>query len=246
MRKAPLKAFVLAAGLGTRLKPLTDETPKCLLPINGKPLLQIWLESLRLQGVDEVLVNTHWLSQKVETFLKTWRNNSGLRVTTFYEPELLGSGGTILANRNWIQDQAPFFIIYGDNLSDVNLVKMLAFHRQHGLPFTLGVFKSKTPKQCGIAQVQEDGLVTEFVEKPEEPKSDLAAAGVYVADQRIFRFFPEKQHDSDQGQAIPLDLGFHVLPRLTGRMKAYVITEFLMDIGTLSQYEQAQLLWRRD
>jgi mannose-1-phosphate guanylyltransferase len=238
----PLKAFILAAGLGTRLKPLTNEVPKCLLPIGGKPLLQIWLEHLENHGINEVLVNTHWHHEKVESFLETWQKN--LRVLSFYEPKLLGSAGTILANRHWLKERLPFLIIYGDNLTNVDLSKMLAFHRSHGLPFTLGVFRSKTPEQCGIAEIREDGLVTGFVEKPKEPKSDLAAAGVYVADQRIFSFFPEMAPDWQNGPTIPMDLGFHVIPRLVGQMKAYLIKEFLMDIGTLRQYEEAQASWR--
>lgn len=242
MSKAPLKAFLLAAGLGTRLKPLTDEVPKCLLPIGGKPLLEIWLERLARQGFDEVLVNTHWHHQAVEAFLETWHDDH-LRVRPFYEPKLLGSGGTILANRHWVEDGLPFFIIYGDNLTNADLRKIFEFHQGHGLPFTLGVFRSKTPEQCGIAEVAEDGLVTGFVEKPREPKSDLAAAGIYVADQRIFPFFPKMEPKCGPGPSLPLDLGFHVLPRLTGLMKAYLINEFLVDIGTLSQYEQAQLSW---
>ena len=237
-----LKAFILAAGLGTRLKPLTDKVSKCLLPIGGKPLLQIWLEHLEREGIGEVLVNTHGHHKQVENFLKGWPMNQ-LRVTLFYEPRLLGSAGTILANRDWVEDGLPFFIIYGDNLTDVDLEKLLNFHLDHGLPFTLGVFKSENPEQCGIAEVGKDGLVTGFVEKPRKPKSDLAAAGVYVADRRIFDFFPEMEPGWEKGPHLPLDLGYHIIPRLVGQMKAYRITEFLMDIGTLGQYEQAQAIW---
>ena len=92
-----MKTFLLAAGLGTRLRPLTDETPKCLLPIGGKPLLQIWLELMGKHGVSEVLVNTHWHAGKVLEFIK---ENEGERgwpaVRVFFEPELLGSGGNPL------------------------------------------------------------------------------------------------------------------------------------------------------
>src|SRR3989339_476465 len=243
MHQAPLKAIVLAAGLGTRLRPLTEQVPKCLLPIGGKPLLQIWIEHLARQGIDEVLVNTHWHHEKVQKFLETWEGNQ--RVVTFYEPKLLGSAGTILANRQWLEDGFPFFIIYGDNLTNVDLGKMLVFHRSHGLPFTLGVFRSKTPNQCGIAEIGENSLVTGFVEKQKEQTSDLAAAGVYVADRRIFDFFPEVGSDWQNGPAIPLDLGFHIIPRLVGQMKAYLIKEFLMDIGTLSQYDEARAAWHK-
>jgi len=237
----PSRAFLLAAGLGTRLRPLTDKLPKCLLPIGDKPLLQIWLENLARHGVDEVLINTHWCAGQVEEFLQQLQLK--MRIITFYEPELLGSGGTIFANREWVRDGAPFFILYGDNLTDVNLGKMLAFHQRHGLPFTLGVFGAENPSQCGIAEVREDGLVTGFVEKPEHPCSNLAAAGVYIADQRIFEVFPVQGQSGDFSPR-PLDLGFHIIPRLVDRMKAYFIEEFLMDIGNPESYRKAQVLWR--
>jgi len=122
-----MKAFLLSAGLGTRLRPLTNETPKCLLPIGGKPLLEIWLELLGLYGVSEALVNTHWYADKVERFLSadyadyTDQINNEKRpkpnIKLFYEEELLGSGGTLLANREWVADGQPFFILYGDNLT---------------------------------------------------------------------------------------------------------------------------------
>ena len=233
-----MKAFLLSAGIGTRLRPLTNETPKCLLPINGKPLLQIWLEHLLKHGIKKVLVNTYWHHEKVEAFLEKWRSNH-LRVVTFHEPELLGSAGTLLANKEWVEDGEPFLILYGDNLTNVNLTDMFAFHSQHGLPFTLGVFKTETPSQCGMAEVAEDGVVTNFVEKPNNPKSDLAAAGVYMADYRIFNFFP-----SLEASQSPLDLGFHVIPKLIGKMKTYFIQDFLMDIGTPESYEKAQKLWK--
>ena len=269
-----MKAFLLSAGLGTRLRPLTNDLPKCLLPICGKPLLEIWLELLGKHGVTDVLVNTHWRREKVVNFLEgekirkdehrtpavpapvvAGRNvqhrtsngktkeveEDGKRwpgVRLFYERELLGNAGTLLANREWVADGQPFFILYGDNLTNVDLGRMYEFHLGHGLPFTLGVFKVDEPERCGIAEVDEDGVVTGFAEKPEEPKSDLAAAGIYVADERIFEFFPE-----DAESRMPLDLGFDVIPRLVGRMKAYFIEEFLVDIGTVDSYEKAQEMY---
>jgi len=212
--------------------------PKCLLPIGDKPLLQIWLELLSRHCVDQVLINTHWLHEKVKHFLLSW-DNAALKTVRFYEPVLLGSAGTILKNRDWVSDGEPFFILYGDNLTDVNLSDMYAYHRLHGMPFTLGVFRTEAPHLCGIAEIGKDKVVTGFVEKPKNPVSDLAAAGIYVADRRIFDFFPLETFSET-----PLDLGFHVIPKLVGRMKAYHISDFLMDIGTLKSYETAKALWK--
>lgn len=91
-----MKAFLLAAGLGTRLRPLTDTIPKCLVPINGKPLLQYWIDLFEKHGIDEVCINLHYLSDQVVNFIKA--NPSKIKWHLSYEPELLGSGGTIFSN----------------------------------------------------------------------------------------------------------------------------------------------------
>ncbi|PIU32225.1 MAG: nucleotidyl transferase [Syntrophobacteraceae bacterium CG07_land_8_20_14_0_80_61_8] len=232
------KAFLLAAGLGTRLRPLTEHLPKCLLPIAGRPLLAIWLDLLESHGITQVLINTHWQHQRVERFLATWPSDR-LHIIQAHEPELLGSAGTLWTNRHWIANREPFLILYGDNLTNANLTSLMSFHRRHGLPFTLGVFPARDPTRCGIAEVNSEGIVTGFEEKPEQPRSNLAAAGLYAADSRIFTDFPI---DSERPPG-PLDLSFHILPRLIGRMKAYPIGDFLIDIGTPESYELAQKSW---
>ena len=234
------QAFLLAAGVGSRLETLTREKPKCLLPIHGKPLLQIWLELLQSQNVTQVLLNTHWLHQQVEAFVTQWqRDNPTPQVTLFHEPVLLGSAGTLLANRKFITPGNPFLILYADNLTDVPVGRLVDRHLQHRLPFTLGVFRTAYPTQCGIAEIGLDDVVIGFEEKPIHPKSEWAAAGVYVADDRIFDVFPPSQ-DFDQR----LDFGFHIIPRLAGKMKAYYIHDFLMDIGTPEAYQEAVTTWQ--
>jgi mannose-1-phosphate guanylyltransferase len=169
---------------------------------------------------------------------KNKENKNWPDVRLFYEAELLGSGGTLMENKGWVADGKPFFILYGDNLTNVNLSKIYDFHRQHDQLMTLSVFKADEPERCGIVEIDEDSLVVDFVEKPTKPKSNMAAAGIYVADQRIFDFFPENP-DSIR----PLDFGFHLLPNLVGKMKAYFIEEFLIDIGTPESYGKAQKIY---
>jgi len=233
------KTFLLSAGCGTRLRPLTDKTPKILLPIFEKPLLQIWLEHLEKFEIEEVFINTHWLHEKVELFLNNFTVDK-IKIRTFYEKVLLGSAGTLWAHKDLIKNDDPFFILYGDNLTNVNLDKMLEFHRGHDLPVTLGVFKADDPRQCGIAEVNGNGIVSKFTEKPKNPASDFSAAGVYIADKRIFDFYPAV-HSRIQSQT--LDLGHHVFPNMSGKMKAYLINETLLDIGTVESYHKAQELW---
>lgn len=235
-----VKAVLLAAGLGTRLRPLTDSVPKCLLPICGKPLLQYWFENLAAAGIGEVLVNTHWLAEQVEVFVAGW-NSSKLKVTTFHEPVLLGTAGTIVACRAWWEGASEVLILYADNFTTVQLEDVLKFHRFHDLPFTLGIFETDEPWRCGIVVLDHKGVVIDFVEKPENPRANLASGGIYVADPAILKEILDWNHRSGE----PYDLGRHVLPRLIGRMMAYRLQGLLLDIGTPESYRHTQEICRR-
>src|SRR5207245_8834783 len=105
-----MKAFLLAGGHGTRLKPLTESTPKCLLPVRGIPMLQIWFDLCRRHGIDEVLINLHSHAEAVRGFIE--ENRKGLRVHLFEEQVLLGSAGTLLATRDWVREEASYCVLY--------------------------------------------------------------------------------------------------------------------------------------
>jgi mannose-1-phosphate guanylyltransferase len=225
-----VKAVLLIAGLGTRLRPLTNSTPKCLLPIDGVPLLGIWFDKLVAAGVSEVLINTHWLADQVTNYVEK-NCPSALKVTVSYEQQLLGSAGTLAANRKFFGSE-PFFIISGDNLSDVNLADLYASHLKHRPVLTLSTFEAEFPERCGIAEIDHQQIIQGFVEKPQTPLSNRAAAGIYVAEPEIFDYFPQQKTLS------VLDLGFDVIPRLIGKMRNYSIDK-LIDIGTFENYQKA-------
>lgn len=227
-----MKAFLLTAGHGTRLKPLTDTTPKCLLPICGSPLLGIWLDLCRLHGINEVLINTHSHRGAVKSYMRENGGNITVRITE--EETLLGSAGTLLQNRTWVGQDPEFWILYGDVLTNTDLARMLQIHREHKQAATIGVYEVSNPKQCGIVDVDPGGIVRNFVEKPENPSSNLAFAGLMVASPAVFELIP---------QHTPADIGFHLLPKLVGRMAAYPISEYLVDIGTYEKYEYVQRTW---
>src|SRR5438270_5926541 len=112
-----MKAFLLAAGNGTRLRPLTDSLPKCLLPIWGVPLLKIWLNNCKAAGITDVLVNAHAQSESIRGFVAEQR--SGVKVRIAEEQELLGSAGTVAENRDFIAGEKAFFVLYGDVLTNI-------------------------------------------------------------------------------------------------------------------------------
>jgi len=231
-----MKAFLLSAGLGSRMGEITKFTPKCLLPIGGKPLLEIWLKLLEHHEISEVLINTHWLSEKVENYVLNRKSNSRLEITLVHESNLLGSAGTIWNNKNWIEDGEQFLILYGDNLTNINITKMRLYHDSHEEEMTMGVFHTDTPKECGIVQISKDNTVIDFIEKPKKPPTNLAASGVYLTDKRILDYYPQA-YDYNK----TLDLGFNILPQMVNKMKAYLINDLLIDIGTPDSYGKANV-----
>lgn len=227
-----MKAFLLAAGKGERLRPLTESVPKCLVPIQTAPLLGIWLELCARHGINEILVNTHSHADIVHSYLRG--NHGGAKVHITEEEILLGSAGTLLANRNWVKSERDFWIFYSDVLTNMNLADMLEFHRRKNQVATMGVYEVSNPRQCGIVAADPEGIVREFTEKPANPRNNLAFAGILLATPAIFEVVPHR---------IPADIGFDVLPKLVGRMAAYPISEYLVDVGTPSSYQKAQHTW---
>lgn len=227
-----MKAFILAAGNGTRLRPLTDTTPKCLLPIQGISLLNIWLENCRSAGATDVLVNAHAHAAAVREFAATQK--SGVRVHIAEETQLLGSAGTLAENRDFVAGEKSFLVLYGDVLTNVDLRRMLDFHRQKQLAATLGIYRVPDPTRCGIVSVDDNSTVQSFEEKPARPRSNWAFSGVMIARQEIVDLLPDFR---------PADIGFHLLPKLVGQIAAYPISEYVLDIGTVSNYQVAQQSW---
>ncbi len=238
-----MKAFLLAAGKGTRLRPLTDTTPKCLLPIGGKPLLAIWLELLERHGISDVLINTHHHAEQVESFLRCRRKHARLNIVIAHEDVLLGSAGTLWRNRDFVAKEQAFLIAYADNLTNADLTDLARVHRrtlQHGGILTMALFHAPHPAACGIASIDSEGRITAFEEKPQQPRSDLANAGIYVASEAIFDVFPQTLESSSSGI---LDIGHDLLPRLVNRMYGTVLNAYLRDIGTPESYQLALTEW---
>lgn len=227
-----VKAFLLAAGHGTRLRPITDQIPKCLVPIRGVPMLRIWMDICAKAGIDEVMVNLHTHADSVRSWLAA--NGNGIRVHLAEEPTLLGSAGTLLANRDWVSSEAFFWILYADVLTNANLSRMLTFHLQRQVAATLGLYQVPDPSRCGIVSFDEGMMVREFVEKPPHPTSRWAFSGLMLGTQEMLKHIPFQY---------PVDLGFDVLPKLVGRMAAYAIPDYVLDIGTLETYQKAQETW---
>jgi mannose-1-phosphate guanylyltransferase len=227
-----MKAIILAAGLGTRLNPLTDVIPKCLMPIHGRPLLEYWIETLINANVNEILINLHHHAGMINQ----WIVNSKFRadITTTYEKELLGTGGTLLKNREFIQND-PVMLIHGDNFCLANIHDFIKMHdnRPKHIEITMMTFKTDTPYLCGIVKLNSSNVVTSYSEKPLQPSGNLANAAVYILEPKIFDFLNSLKRSV-------IDFSTEVIPNFLNRIVAFHNNVYHRDIGNLDSYLKAQ------
>lgn len=227
-----MRALLLCAGLGTRLRPLTEFLPKCLVPINGRPLLDFWIDSLLSQGIEEILINTHYHAALVEEYLRhsSWH----LRVSVVHEERLLGTGGTLLANRAFFEGQSTL-LVHADNLTRFDCQDFMRVHRERPAmtALTMMVFRTPTPSSCGIVELGDNGIVQVFHEKVANPPGNLANAAVYLLEPEIIAFM-------DKLNKTVIDFSTEVLPHFVGRMGSYLNESYHRDVGTIASWQEAQ------
>ncbi len=190
------------------------------------------MEICRKAGIDEVMINLHSHADIVRSWVENNRN--GIRVRLAEEPTLLGSAGTVLASRDWVASESCFWILYADVLTNASLRRMLEFHLARRPAATLGLYRVPDPSRCGVVSFDEQMIIRDFREKPADPKSRWAFSGIMIATPELLNQIPSRY---------PVDLGFEVLPRLIGQMLAYPISDYLLDIGMLENYQAAQATW---
>lgn len=228
-----MKALLLAAGLGTRLKPLTDLVPKCLMSVGGRPLLQIWLENLKAIGIKKIVINTHYKSKNVEDFLvkSPYINNVVIR----HEPILLGTAGTIISNVKEFGNH-DLMVIHADNYCLANLKEFILVHnsRPKNCLMTMMLFNPKDPTLCGIVKTQ-DNVVIDFFEKSKTPINGLANAAVYIFSKELLQLMVNEY-------SYITDISTELLPKLLGKIYTYETKNTMIDIGSLESYKEADKL----
>lgn len=227
-----MKALLLAAGLGTRLRPLTNDIPKCLVPIHGRPLIEYWLRMLAEADVDGILVNLHYFADKVRAFIE--KSEFKNYTTMVYEPKLLGTAGTLLKNRKFF-DGHQIMLVHADNLSKFDVRKFIACHEQRpaGCEMTMMTYKTLTPKSCGIVELDDRGVVAAFHEKVPSPPGNLANGAVYILEPAVFDFLEGLGKDT-------IDFSTEVLPYYMGRIYTFHNDVYHRDIGTMESYGSAE------
>lgn len=230
-----MKAMILAAGAGTRLRPLTDTCPKPMLPIAGEPLLALTLAWLQRYGVREAALNLHHLPEVVRAGLGDG-HRFGMTLHYSYEPVLLGTAGAARRIAELVPDffNETFVVIYGDLLLNIDLADLLAFHQARQSLFTIALKQTDTPASQGMIEVDAAGRVLRFVEKPAGwDGGNVANAGVYLCEPAVLEHIP----------AGFSDFGHTIIPALLQQGAAVYgkpLNGYLLDIGTPAAYAQAQ------
>lgn len=231
-----MRALLLAAGLGTRLRPITDHVPKCLVPVHGKPLLQYWLDLLLPGDIERILLNTHYLPETVRQFVAAspWRD----RISMVHEDVLLGTGGTVLKNREFFGKQ-PFLVAHADNLTQFDPAAFIARHhrRPPGVDITMMTFDTDAPQTCGIVEENADGVVLAFHEKVANPPGNHANAAVYIFEPGVVDFL------AGFGREV-IDLSTEVIPHYMGRICTFHNRGYHRDIGNPESLRLAEQEFR--
>jgi len=228
------RAVILAGGKGTRMRPFTYEMPKPLIPVHGKPLVQHIIEVLRKYHIKNISMSIGYLGDKVK---EQFGNGSNLGVNIDYieEEKELGTAGSLNLMKE--RPDRTFFMFNGDVLANINLHKMIHFHRKNKCLATIALTPVDDPSRYGVAKLEEDKIL-EFIEKPEPGKepSNLINAGVYLLEPGVIDYVPE-------GRAM---METDVFPRLAkgGELYGYKFKGQWFDTGTLEAYEKAIKGWK--
>jgi len=231
-KNSQINALLLSAGLGTRLKPLTNNWPKCLMPIGDRALLEYWLQTLHINNIKKVLVNLHHLSPVVADFLH--RPRFTYWVDSVYEAELLGTAKTLTNNLDFFKEKTTL-LIHADNWCQCDFSAFINYHQyqrpQHCL-ITMMTFDTDTPETCGIVETDQQGVVVNYHEKVASPPGNRANGAVYLLQPEVLKWLSEHPEISD--------FSTQVLPHYLNQIATWHNTNIHRDIGTLTSLCKAQ------
>jgi len=238
--------MVLAAGLGTRLRPITYEMPKPMVPVLNRPVMEHILRLLSRHGFEQTIANLHWFPELIQDRFGDG-SQLGVELSYSFEEQLLGTSGGVRKVAEFLGDS--FLIISGDALTDIDLTAMREFHESHDGVATLATKRVEDTSQFGVAITGADGRIQGFQEKPDpaEALSDLANCGIYMFRSEIFDFFPDPGTSKAAGDGDPdgfADWAMDVFPRLLeGDVPFYSheIDAYWNDIGNLEELRESTL-----
>jgi mannose-1-phosphate guanylyltransferase len=226
-----VRALLLAAGHGLRLRPLTNTIPKCLVPIGGEPLLETWLRRLDRAGIEKFLINTHYLAGAVEQHVKN--SSFGKKIAIAYEGTLLGTAGTLINNLGFFEGRDGM-LVHADNWCLADFDQFIKAHhaRPDDCVVTMMAFRTSTPESCGILEIDDRNVVVGFHEKVTTPPGNLANGAVYILSAEFQEELRRKYSDA-------VDFSTEILPNFLGRIFSVEVSEPFIDIGTPTSYAAA-------
>jgi len=219
-----MRAFILAGGEGTRLRPYTYETPKPMLKLGDKPILQYVVENLKRSGIKDLVLTVGYKHEQIQGYFGEGKR-LGVKIEYSVEKERMNTAGSILHYKGKVKD--TFAVVMGDHLTNIDMADMLKSHKKSGAIATIALYKNKTTLEYGVADV-EDGKVVAFREKP--GLEHLYNTAIYILEPEIFDYIREKE-----------DFAKDVFPRLLAEGKginAYVFEGVWFDIGRISDYDR--------
>lgn len=235
MQSQGIKAVVLAAGVGSRLDPLTKQLPKPLVPFANRPVMEHILNLLKKHGIKHTVSNVHYLPDKVTNYFGDG-TAFGVEMKFVHEAELTGDAGGVRACRPYL-DNSTFLVVMGDLITDLDLSYVIAQHKEKGALATIALKQVEDVERFGVARLNPDGLIAGFQEKPsrDEALSNLASSGVYVFEPEIFDYLPETGS---------VGFGQQIFPALIERGLPVLGVEvwgYWSDVGTIAQYRESSL-----
>jgi mannose-1-phosphate guanylyltransferase len=223
-----MRAILLAAGFGTRLRPLTNKIQKCLVAYNSRPLLDIWLYRLSSYGVGPFLVNTHYMSHQVEQYisLSCYRD----QVTLSYESELLGTAATLISNIDFFQN-SDGMLIHADNYCITDFNEFIEAHknRPKRCLMTMMTFRTDDPLSCGIVKLDNEGVIVDFYEKSSSMHGNIANGAVYILSRDFMKIIKSNFKNA-------IDFSTDIIPNFIGQIYTYENKDYHRDIGTIESY----------
>lgn len=232
-----MKAVVLAAGKGERLGNLTKDTPKPMLLVAGKPIIQYSIEALARAGIKDIFINLYHLPEVITSYFGDG-SKFGVNITYSYEDRLLGTAGAVKKIDTSLTE--TFLVVYSDTLRKIDYEELIKFHLSNDCLATVALYRAPSRKGCGIVELDADSKISKFLEKTKDYSgpSNLANAGAYCFEPRVLDFIPKD---------VEFDFAFQLFPKLLGcgqNLAGFLLEEPVLDIGTPQDYQHAQEMLR--
>ena len=226
-----MKAFILAAGMGKRLRPYTKNTPKCLIKIKGVPLLDIWIHNLLKAGIKKIYINIFYLGEKILEHVKKSKYSKKIKIIK--EKKLYGTAGSLYRNVNFFLKEKKIIFLHGDNFTKENIKNFLNFHNKYSKDkhLTIMSFKTKYPSKCGIIKKDKKNKMTAYYEKKRTFNGYIANSAIYILNSKFIKNFKRKHKGA-------IDFSKDVIPKYVNKANVFHSKKKFDDIGTTKTFKK--------